>query len=164
MILFMLMSQKLVDIISPHFYDMTELLDGYYEVERTKPSINLNIPIHVGVFTLNYAKLRMLEFYYDCVDKYLSREDFIYCEMDTDSAYMAISGDSFEELIKPELREEFEKDKHNWFVTPLLPKENVHPDFSKSNLKATKSLVFAVSRIAWKTLHLIHLQVKSSSL
>ena len=81
-------------IISPHFYDMTELPDGYYEVERTKPSINLNIPIHVGVFILNYAKLCMLEFYYDCVDKYLSCEDFIYCEMDTDSAYMAISGDN----------------------------------------------------------------------
>ena len=64
----------------------------------------------------------MLEFYYDCVDKYLSCEDFIYCEMDTDSAYLAISGDSFEQLIKPKLRgEEFEKDKHNWFVTLLMP-------------------------------------------
>ena len=63
----------------------------------------------------------MLEFYYDCVDKYLSRDDFIYCERDNDSAYMAISGDSFEELIKSELREEFENDKHNWFVTPLPP-------------------------------------------
>ena len=108
-------------IISPHFYNMTELPDGYYEVERTKPSINLSIPIHVVVFILNYAKLPMLEFYYDCVDKYLSHEDFIYSEMDTDSAYMAISGDSFKELIKPELREEFEKDKHNWLVTPLAP-------------------------------------------
>ena len=89
---------------------MTELPDGYYEVERTKSSINLNISTHVGVFILNYAKLRMLEFYYDCVDKYLSREDFLYCEMDIDSTYMAISGNSFEELIKPELREEFEND------------------------------------------------------
>ena len=88
-------------IISPHFYDLTELQDGYYEVERTKPSINLNIPIHIGVFILNYAKLCMLEFYYDCVDKYLSHEDFLYCEIDTDSTYMAISENSFEELIKP---------------------------------------------------------------
>ena len=113
-------------IRSPHFYDMTELPDGYYEVERTKPSINLNIPIHVGVFILNYAKLLMLEFYYHCVDKYLSREDFIYCEMDTDSTYIAISGDSFEALIKLELREEFEKDKHNWFVTPRAPQEKTY--------------------------------------
>ena len=125
-------------IISPHFYDMTELPDGYYEVERTKPSINLNIPIHLGVFILNYAKLRMVEFYYDCVDKYLSREDSIYCEMDTDSAYMAISGDSFEELIKPELKEEFEKDKHNWFVTPLAPQGKRTPGLFKVEFKGDK--------------------------
>ena len=151
-------------IINPHFYNMTELPDGYYEVERTKPSINLNIPIHVGVFILNYAKLRMLESYYDCVDKYLSREDIIYCEMDTDFTYMAISGHSFEELIKPELREQFEKTSTTGLLLHLLPKENIHPDFSKSNLKATKSSVFAVSHIALKNLHLIHLQVKSSPL
>jgi hypothetical protein len=34
--------------------------------------------------------------------------------MDTDSAYMALT-DDFEKLIKPELREEFERDKVNWF-------------------------------------------------
>ena len=125
-------------IISPHFYDMTELPDGYYEVERTKPSINLNILIHVGVFILNYAKLRMLEFYYDCVDKYVSHEDFIYCEMDTDSAYMAISGDSFESPIKPELREEFEKDKHNRFVSPLTPQGKRTPELFKVEFKGGK--------------------------
>ena len=86
-----------------------------------KQKIILDLPIHVGVFFLNYAKLRMLKFYYDCVDKYLFREDFEYSEMDTDSAYMEISGDSFEALIKPDLREEFENDKHNWFVTPRAP-------------------------------------------
>ena len=87
------------EIIDNHFYDMTELPDGYYEVEKTKKKINLDLPIHIGVFILNYAKLRMLEFYYDFLDHHLSREDFEYSEMDTDSACMAISGDSFEELI-----------------------------------------------------------------
>ena len=75
-------------IISPHFYNMSELPDGYYEAERTKPSINLNIPIHVGVFILKYTELCMLEIYYDCIDKYLSYEDFLYCEMDTDSTFL----------------------------------------------------------------------------
>ena len=37
------------------------------------------------------------------------------CEMDTDSAYIAISGDSVESLVKPELKAEFEQDKCNWF-------------------------------------------------
>ena len=142
---------------------MTELPNGYYEVERTKPSINLNIPIHVDVFILNYAKLRMLEFYYDCVDKYLSHEDSIYCEMDTDSVYMAISGDNFKQLIKPELREESKKTSTTGSSLHLLPKENIHPDFSKSNLKVTKSLVFVTNRIVQKNLQQIHLQVKTSS-
>ena len=44
------------------------------------------------------------------------------------------------------------------------PNENVHPDFSKSSLKVTKSLVFVANHIAQKNLHRIHLQVKSSSL
>ena len=30
-------------ITSPHFYNTTELPDSYYEAERAKPSINLNI-------------------------------------------------------------------------------------------------------------------------
>lgn len=37
------------------------------------------------------------------------------CEMDTDSAYITISGDRVESLVKPELRGEFEQDKCNWF-------------------------------------------------
>jgi hypothetical protein len=34
--------------------------------------------------------------------------------MDTDNAYMALAGD-FENLIKPEMMQEFERDKDNWF-------------------------------------------------
>ena len=121
-----------------HFYGLTELPNGYYEVEKTKQRIILDLPIHLGVFILNYAKLRMLGFYYDCVDKYLSREDFEYSEMDTDSAYMAISGDNFESLIKPDLREEFEKDKHNWFVTPRAPQGKRTPGLFKVEFEGDK--------------------------
>ena len=45
------------EIMDNHFYDMTELANGYYEVEKTKQKINLDLPIHLGVFILNYAKL-----------------------------------------------------------------------------------------------------------
>ena len=80
----------------------------------------------------------MLEFYYDSVDKYLSREDFEYSEMDTDSAYMAISGDNFESPIKPDLREEFEKDKRNWFVTPRAPQGKPTPGLFKVEFEGDK--------------------------
>jgi len=56
----------------------------------------------------------MYQFYYDCVGKYIDRSDFQYIETDTDSAYIALTG-NFEDLIKPELRETFELDKYNWF-------------------------------------------------
>ena len=80
----------------------------------------------------------MLKFYYDCVNKYLSREDFEYSEMDMDLEYMAISGDSFESLIKPDLREEFEKDKHNWFVTPRALQGKRTPGLFKVEFEGDK--------------------------
>ena len=44
---------------------------------------------------------------------------------------MAISEDSFEALIKPDLHEEFKKDKYNWFITPLAPQGKCTPGLSK---------------------------------
>ena len=35
--------------------------------------------------------------------------------MDTDSAYLGLSAKSLDEVIKPEMKEEYEKDKYNWF-------------------------------------------------
>jgi hypothetical protein len=60
-------------INDPKFKKCTELGDDIYEVEMAKSSIDLNIPITLGYFILQYAKLRMLELYYDCIDKYVSR-------------------------------------------------------------------------------------------
>ena len=97
------------------FRKLDNITEDTYEVESCKKNIKLNLPIQVGFFVYQYAKLRMLQFYYDFLDKYLDRSDFQMCEMDTDSAYIAISGDSVESLVKPELREEFEQDKCNWF-------------------------------------------------
>ena len=46
--------------------------------------------------------------------------------MDTDSAYNAISGRSVESLVKPELKEEFENDKANWFPRTDTPENKVY--------------------------------------
>jgi hypothetical protein len=42
----------------------------------------------------------MLQFYYDFVNVFVDRRDFQYCAMDTDSAYMALSGETLEETGK----------------------------------------------------------------
>ena len=51
-------------------------------------------PYQCGISVYKLAKLRMLEFYYDSLGKYFSRQNFELCYMDTDSHYLAISGDS----------------------------------------------------------------------
>ena len=35
--------------------------------------------------------------------------------MDTDSAYLAISAESIDDIIKPEIQDEYESDKCDWF-------------------------------------------------
>ena len=46
-----------IEIMDEYFSNLTELPDGYYKVEKTKKKINLDLPIHLSVFILNYAKL-----------------------------------------------------------------------------------------------------------
>ena len=68
----------------------------------------------------------MLQFYFDRIDKYLDRSDFQYREMDTDNAYIAISGESIEKLVKPELTTEFQKDKKSWFPRTDTAEHNAY--------------------------------------
>ena len=102
-------------INSPFSRELNTIDDDTYEVQSSKKKIKLDLPLQVGFFVYQYAKLRMLQFYYEFLDKSINRSDFEYCEMDTDSAYIAISGHRIEGLVKPEIRHEFENDKCNWF-------------------------------------------------
>ena len=74
-------------------------------------------PYQCGIAVYQLAKLRMLEFYYDFLDKCFSRQDFGLCYMDTDSFYLAISGDSLDEIVKPEMKQAYEADKKNLLAT-----------------------------------------------
>lgn len=81
--------------------------DSYYEVELAKDKIKLDLPIQLGYMILQYAKLRMLEFYYDMLNVYIERNRFEMIETDTDSMYMAISGSTLSEVIKPTIQDKF---------------------------------------------------------
>ena len=54
-------------------------------MKKVKRKINPDLRIHLIVFILNCAKLRMLKFYYDFLDYYLHCEDLDMLEMDTDN-------------------------------------------------------------------------------
>ena len=100
---------------SPLFRAMHELSEDLAEVESAQKTIRWDLPNQIGLFVYQYAKLRMLQFHYECLDKYVSREDYQLCEMDTDSLYMALSGKSMEDVVRPNLKKEFYENYHEWF-------------------------------------------------
>jgi len=73
------------EVNKPQFRQSTCLdeVDQYYEVEAVKHRIKLDLPVQLGFFILQYAKLKMLQFYYDLLNLYVDRSDFEYVEMDT---------------------------------------------------------------------------------
>lgn len=81
---------------TPLFRKLDNITDDTYEVESFKKSIKLNLSIQVHFVVYQYVELRMLQFYYDFLDRYLDRVNFQMCEMDTDSTYITITGNSVE--------------------------------------------------------------------
>ena len=69
-----------------------------YEIKESKRIVMIKRPYQCGIAVYQLAKLRILEFYYDVLDKYFSREDFELCYMDASSFYLAMSGDSLDEI------------------------------------------------------------------
>ena len=66
-----------------------------------------------------YAKLKMLAFYYDFLLKFIDTKDFEMCEMDTDSFYFELSKSKLDDAVKPEMREQYFTERHLW-----LPSES----------------------------------------
>ena len=63
-------------INNPRFKDLEELHKNTYEVTTTYKTITMDLPLQIGVAVYHLAKLRMLEFYYDLIDKFIDRSDF----------------------------------------------------------------------------------------
>ena len=122
---------------SPFFRDLEEIGDAY-EIKEGKRKVCITRPYQCGIAVYQLAKLRMLEFYYDFIDKYIDRRDFEYIYMDTDSAYFAISGECLREVVKPELLEEYDRDVKNWLATDKYSERT--PGLFKLEFIASKML------------------------
>ena len=111
--------EKLIDKIfrSPFFEDLEEINAGVFEVRQRKRQVTITRPYQCGIAVYQLAKLRMLEFYYDFLDKFCDRRDFELIQMDTDSFYMALSAEDFDDIIKPEMKDLYKEEKKNWLVT-----------------------------------------------
>ena len=91
------------------FKRLNTIEKNLYELELLKSTIEHREPIIVGFFILQYAKLRMLELYYNFFDKFCDVNKFEELEMDTDSLYLALAEENLYDCIQPDKRAAWEK-------------------------------------------------------
>ena len=56
-------------ISNKRFRQLDVVAEDAYEVTSSKARVTYDLPLHIGFFVYQYAKLRMLQFYYDFVDR-----------------------------------------------------------------------------------------------
>ena len=63
-------------INNKRFRQLDVVAKDVYEVTSNKARLTYDLPLHIGFFVFQYAKLRMLQFYYDFVARYVDRSLF----------------------------------------------------------------------------------------
>ena len=128
-----------------------------YEVELVKFTIEHREPIIVGFFILQYAKLRMLELYYNFFDEFCDVNKFEELEVDTDSLYLVLAEENLDDCILPskraewterrskDCRDDFRADaKNNFFPRTCCSKHKKHdkrePGLFKEEFRCTEML------------------------
>ena len=101
-------------INSNYFRRLDEVDRDIYEVHTSYRAVRFNLPFHIGFFVLNYAKEKMLSFYYQFLNKYIPDSAYQMIQMDTDSMYMAIAAQSLHQLVPSNKAEAFYDDLKNW--------------------------------------------------
>ena len=119
-------------INNKRFRQLDVVTEDAYEVTSNKARVTYDLPLHIGFFVYQYAKLRMLQFYYDFVARYVDRPLYQYCEMDTDSAYIALAGDSIDDLVAPEHREHYFRNRSQWLPAECC--DNHKDDYVQTRL------------------------------
>ena len=83
------------------------------EAELAKAQIEHKEPIIVGFFIPKYAKLRMLELYYNFFNNFCDLTKFEESETDTNSLYLALADKELEYRIECEMKAEWQRLKSN---------------------------------------------------
>jgi len=102
-----------IQVNNKRFKNITALSDDIYEIESYFKTVNMNIAVTIGWMILNYAKLFILKFVYECIMVIFDQSDFelIYC--DTDSIFLSFSTTNWMDCIKPEFRDVIHNQVYN---------------------------------------------------
>ena len=92
--------------------------------------------------------MKISQFAFDVVDKFIRRYDYQFFQRDTDSLYLGLAHDTFEDCVKPHLRDEFEQKKSDIFVQCLCGKTCTNQFCDKRKLGLMKLEGFATHAVA----------------
>ena len=105
-------AQRLVN--DPMFQRLIPVNENLYEVVLRKKGVRIDLPLQIGLMVYDRAKLSLLKFYYNFLDRFVARSNFELVLCDTDSLYVSLSGDSLEHVIKPSERGAYEVERDRW--------------------------------------------------
>ena len=129
-------------VLRSSFFDNLEEIGRAYEIKEFKRTVMIKRLYQCDIAVYQLAKLRMLEFCYDFLDKYFSRQDFELCYVDTDSVYLVMSGDSLDEIARPEMKQAYETDKKYRLATEKFSERT--PGLFKPEFVGTKGVWLTV--------------------
>ena len=66
-----------------HLKQKQKKYQTFLQIVRLKKSVKYDLPLQLGYFVYQQAKLKMLSFYFDVVDRFVDRRNFSLLEMDT---------------------------------------------------------------------------------
>ena len=119
------------------------------EMETCKWTLRIHLPSRIALFVYNYAKLSMLQIYYDFIFQFFDCCDFRYCEMDTDRAYIVFSNSNWLSVMKSDLREKYLKHPHLAHFSDTYEPDNQYSCFTatvdKSTLGTTVSVIMVTN-------------------
>jgi len=117
------------EVNKPAFKDAVSWTDDLIEVALTKEKVRQDVPVQLGKFILDYAKMHMVNFYFHVIKSHCDMDKIDLISMDTDSFTMAISADDLDDCVLPYAREKWEKQiRPYWFVHRGCRKQCPTPD------------------------------------
>jgi len=123
---------------NPAFRDADYVKEDVCEVTMRKGVILQDVPIQISKTVLDLAKMKISEFAWDVVDKYIDRDSYQFFQMDTDSLYIGLAGMSFEDCVKPSMKDEFDACKEKIFVQCECDGECENPRCDRRSLNKMK--------------------------
>ena len=96
-------------INSTRFKDMEEISPDMFEMNFGRKNIKMDLPNYIGHHILCLAKKTMLSFWYDFACKFFKIDHMSLIQMDTDSLYFCHTYNSIDDLVKDEMKSEYNR-------------------------------------------------------